>query len=173
VVAVLLLGGIFYSATQLVNHSAANGQDSVAPTETVVAQEVATVAAAPIRTPGSQATTAPQAAPAAQPTAAPTVAVAALAAATSTPVPATTSAPIAVSTTETTEAPTAEPTLYAPTVTPVDQATYDEVSAAYGHYFDVTSRPCTTTIPRDWTPLQTVHRVPGSGSHLWAELAET
>jgi hypothetical protein len=137
---VLLLAGAFYGATQLVNNAATSGQSDVAPTETAIAQAVATLAAAPTRTPASQATAVPQAASAVQPTAAPTVAAAAAKEA-PTLVPtarlAAAAAPTVQATSQPAVAPTAEPTVFSPTVTPVDKALDEEVRTAYLHYFDV------------------------------------
>jgi hypothetical protein len=137
----LVLGGVFFGATQMVNRSAAGDQQAVAPTETAIALAVATAAAAPVQTSAPRATAAPQA------TTAPQAAVVPTAAATAAPqlapplggtVPDVTSVPTApAATSQPIEAPTPQPTVFSPTITPVDPALDEEVRTAYLHYFDV------------------------------------
>lgn len=134
VLAALLLGGVFYGATQLVKTSATSGQGGVGPTETAIAQAVGTAAAAPTRTPAPQATTTPQAAP--------------------TPVP--TTPPVA------TQAPAAQPTAAAPTGASTALSAPAAVPAATPHVTTIAPAPAlvqpatrTTPDPATSAPIPT------------------
>jgi hypothetical protein len=151
----LLLGGVFFGATQLINRTAASDQQGVAPTETAIAQAVATAAAAPTQTPAPRATTPPQATTPPRPTVAPTIAAAAAPQVAPTPVP--TTAPATATSVSTAPEPTSAPTAEATPITlvasPVDPALAEEVRAAYLHYFDVRTQALYTNDP---TGLDTV-----------------